>query len=131
MNSRNSNIKVSKDLISNVLEISGGYFSTEQLDKLLFIIEEEKKKFNFADSSEANLLRIINGMYNKRAFLEECLQYPHYLEIIVAISANSNYLADILVRDPEYFYWIVNPSTLKLKLGLERFSESLRDTLTS
>lgn len=131
MDSKRPDSNISSDFISNILEISGGYFTSEQLDKLFDLVETEKNKFNFVDSSEANLLRIITGMYNKRAFLEECLQYPHYIEIIVAISANSNYLTDILVRDPEYFYWIVNPSTLKLKLELERFSESLRDILTS
>jgi glutamate-ammonia-ligase adenylyltransferase len=129
LNSKKQNSKVSKIFITDILGISGGYFTPDQLDKIFHLLEEEINKFNFPDSSEANLLRIINGMYNKRAFLEECLQYPHYVEIIIAISANSNYLTDILVRDPEYFYWIVNPSTLKLKLELNSFSKSLENTL--
>ena len=131
MNLKRQNQELSKKFISDILEISGGFFTPEQLDKLFDLIESEKGKFNFPAFSEANLSRIINGMYNKRAFLEECLQYPHYVEIIIAISANSNYLTDILVRDPEYFYWIVNPSTLKLELEINSFSRSLNNTLNS
>ncbi len=129
MSLKKQNQKLSKNFISNILEISGGYFTPIQLDNFCDLIESEKNKFNFPGTSEANLLRIINAMYNKRTFLQECLQYPHYIEIIVAISANSNYLTDILVRDPEYFYWVVNPSTLKSKLVLEDFCKSLKNSL--
>ncbi len=103
----------------------------EQLDKFFDLIEIEKNNFIFSDSSESNFLRIIMGMYNKRAFIEECLKYPPYIEIIVSISVNSNYLTDILVRDPENFYWIVNPSMLNSKLNSKAFPLSLSKSLES
>ena len=131
MNTKKSNPEISKYFISKILEISGGYLTSEQLDQFFQFIENEKDKRFFTEVSESNLLRVIDSMYNKRAFLSECLKYPHYIEIIVAISANSNYLADILVRDPEYFYWIVNPSVLKTKLELDGFTKSLSESLQS
>jgi [glutamine synthetase] adenylyltransferase / [glutamine synthetase]-adenylyl-L-tyrosine phosphorylase len=131
LNTKKANPAISKYFISKILEISGGYLTSEQLDKFFKLIENEKDKHFFTEVSESNLLRIFEGMYNKRAFLSECLKYPHYIEIIAAISANSNYLADILVRDPENFYWIVNPSVLKTKLELDSFTKSLSDSLKS
>ncbi len=120
-----------KDFVNSIVEISGGYFTTVQLDELFELIETEKQKFYSDSSSENNLLRIVQGMYNKRTFLEECIRYPHYVEIITAISTHSNYLTDILVRNPELFYWVVNPSTLKLKLDIRIFSGSLTKMLQS
>ena len=108
LNTKKVNPAISKYFISKILEISGGYFTSKQLDQFFKLIENEKKKHFFTEVSESNLLRVIEGMYNKRAFLSECLIYPHYIEIMVAISANSNYLADILVRDPEIVSFQVN-----------------------
>ena len=131
MNTKKANPVISKYFISKILEISGGYLTPEQLDQFFKFIETEKDKHFFTEVSESNLLRIIEGMYNKRAFLSECLKFPLYIEIIVAISANSNYMADILVRNPEYFYWIANPSVLTTRLELNSFIKSLSATLQS
>lgn len=112
-----NNPKLSNDFIINIIEISAGYFSPEQMDRIFTLIETETAKYYFDSSAEANLLRIILGMFNKVSFLEDCIKYPHYVEIICAVSVNSNYLTDILVRYPEYFYWIVNPSNLRSEIS--------------
>ena len=57
-------------------------------------------------------LRIINGMFDKYFFLSECLRYPHYVEVLVCIASNSNYLSDILVINPEFFYLVTDSSIL-------------------
>ena len=126
-----NNPKLSNDFLINIIEISAGYFNPEQLDKFFLLVETEIRKYYFDRSAEANLLRIILGMYNKISFLEESIKYPHYIEILVSISVNSNYLTDILVRDPEYFYWIVNPSNLKSKIVFDDFNSSISAKLKS
>jgi len=126
-----NNPKLSNDFLINIIEISAGYFSPAQLDKFFLLVETEIRKYYFDRSAEASLLRIILGMYNKLSFLEECIKYPHYIEILVSISVNSNYLTDILVRDPEYFYWIVNPSNLKSKIIFDDFNNSVAAKLKS
>ncbi|HKI77669.1 MAG TPA: hypothetical protein VKA26_03930 [Ignavibacteriaceae bacterium] len=123
------NQSLSDNFIRNIAQVSAGYFSSNKLDTFFRVIETEKEKFYFDSVSEANLLRIILSMYNKISFIEECIIYPHYIEIIVSISAASNYLTDILVRDPEYFYWIINPSNLKSKLTETEFNKTLVKTL--
>ena len=125
------NYKLSLGFINKLAELSAGYISPENFDKIIQLFENEIGFRYFTYNSESNLLRIILAMYDKITLLNECLQYPHYVEILIAISNNSNYLTDILVRNPEYFYWIVNPSTLEGKLNEKSFAESVKTTLSS
>jgi glutamine synthetase adenylyltransferase len=53
--------------------------------------------------------------------LTSVLNYPHQIEILITITNNSNYLTDILVRNPEYFHWIINPSVLQQTLDDKYF----------
>ena len=121
---------LSEEFLVKLVEISAGYLPAETFDKFIELIQSEISNHYFTRSSESNLLRIISGMYDKYSFLTDCIKYPHYSEIIVAIAANSNYLSDILVRNPEYFYWIVNPSNLEPKLNLEEFEKSMISALS-
>jgi glutamate-ammonia-ligase adenylyltransferase len=121
---------LSDEFLTQLVEICAGYLPSETFDDLVIMLQSEISNHYFTRSSESNLLRIISGMYDKYSFLTDCTKYPHYLEIIVSISCNSNYLTDILVRNPEYFYWIVNPSNLEPKLNLEDFEKSVNSSLS-
>ena len=120
---------LSEEFFIKLAEISAGYLPSETFDKLIVLLQSEISNHHFTRSSESNLLRIISAMYDKYSFLTDCIKYPHYVEIIAAISANSNYLTDILVRNPEYFYWIVNPSNIEPKLNFEDFEKSVNSSL--
>lgn len=112
---------LSEDFIRKIIQFSGGYFNQVQLDDLFSHIENETKKHHFTHSSESNLLRFISAMYDRVSFLSDCLKYPHYIELIISLTSNSNYLTDILVRNPEYFYLIANPSSLEKVLSVDEF----------
>ena len=126
MSQSNNNQNLVEELTVELANVSAGYIPAESFDKIIQLFENEISGRFFTRDSLSNLLRIIMGMYDKISFLNECLQYPHYVEIIISISVNSNYLTDILVRNPEYFYLIVNPSALKIKLSEEKFNESIK-----
>lgn len=104
---------LSKEFISSLSEIAAFSLSAEKFEVLIELFEKEIKNHFFTHSSESNLLRIIRNFYDKSFLLNEIIEYPHYAEILISISSNSNYLTDIIVRNPEYFYFIVNPSNLK------------------
>jgi len=125
------NKKLSDEFINKLMNIAAGYLSPESFDKVISLFEYEISRKYFTYTSESNLLRIILGMFDKISFLNECLKYPHYIEILVTVSANSNYLTDILVRDPEYLYIIVNQSRLRSKLNIDNYTETVRQTLNS
>lgn len=120
-------INLSEDFISKLFEISAGYFPAGKFDELLSLIEKEAALNLFTYEAESNLLRIIQSSYDKITFLNDLIKYPHHVEIVTAIAVNSNYLSDILIRSPEYFYWAANPSHLKEKLELKSFKDSLED----
>jgi len=121
---------LSDDFINKLASFSAGSLSSQDFDKLLKLFEAEIKKHYFTHSSESNLLRIINGMYDKYFFLSECLRYPHHIEILVSIASNSNYLSDILVINPEYFSFIVNPSLLTPEIEKEKFSTEVSERIS-
>lgn len=116
---------LSEDFIKRIIEFSGGYFNEKQLKTLFSLIESEAARHYYTRTSESNLLRIISAVFDKISFLDDCLKYPHYIELLMSITVNSNYLTDILVRNPEYFYRIANPSYLEKK-----YSEKDYDDLT-
>ncbi len=125
----NPNKKLSESFINKLSDISAGYLENSEFEKLIDLFEQEISGKYFTSSSEANLLRIILNTYDKISFLNECIIYPHYVEILISISIYSNYLTDILVRNPEYFYWIVNPSTLKMKYDLDNFKKEVESSI--
>lgn len=129
MTEAQNNYKLTEEFIKKLFDLSAGYLPADKFDQLLELFNDEISKSSFSFSAESNLLRIITNMYDKISFMTECLQYPHYVELIISLSANSNYLTDILVVNPEFFYWIVNPSTLTTKLDKARFSEDLKNSL--
>lgn len=118
--------KLTNDFIKKIAKISAGNLPSAVMEDLLNLIEGEIENHFFTRSSESNLLRIIEGMFDKISFLNECVKYPHYVEILVNISVNSNYLTDILVINPEYFYWVVNPSTLESRLENRAFLKEVK-----
>ncbi len=107
---------LSKDFIIKIIEKAAGRIPQNQLENFLSCIEKEINLHYFTKSSESNLLRIIQNQFDFAFFANECLKYPHQIEILISLSNNSNYLTDILVRNPEYFHWIINPSVLSQKL---------------
>lgn len=115
----------SEHFVSALTAFTTGYMPVERIDLFIKIGESEIKQHYFTYSSESNLLRIISGMFDKVTFINECITYPHYLEILMLAVVNSNYLSDILVRNPEYFYWILNPSNLNQAPDIKEFEDSV------
>ena len=121
----------SKDFITKLIEKAAGKIPPKKLEDFLSCIEKEINLHYFTISSESNLLRIIQYQFDIAFFINECLEYPHQIEILISLSNNSNYLTDILVRNPEYFHWIINPSVLEQNLDEKYFTSSLEKTISS
>lgn len=121
----------SQDFLDKLTGYSAGYLLPDEFNRLilLFCKEAESGYFNFG--SESNLLRIISAMYDKVHFFKECLVYPHFVEVLFSISVNSNYLTDVIVRNPEYLLWILNTNKLKTALEKKQFKKELETTTSS
>lgn len=122
---------LSKDFILKIIEKAAGKVPQTMLEDFLSSIEKESHKHYFTKSSESNLLRVIQNQFDIAFFINECLKYPLQIEFLIALSNNSNYLTDILVRNPEYFHWIINPSVLEQKLETKYFKNILNNTVSA
>ncbi len=119
--------QLSDSFIQEIFRISGGYLDHRELDNFFVQLESEAGKFFFTRSSENNLLRIINSFFDRTLLIRDAVKYPHFTEVLVSVAANSNYLCDILVRDPELFYWVVNPSNLYIELTEHEVRENVKN----
>ncbi|HVO73666.1 MAG TPA: hypothetical protein VMT35_06560, partial [Ignavibacteriaceae bacterium] len=122
---------LSEEFLKKLAGFSAGYLPPDSFEKLQNIFSAEISSKFFTFGSESNMLRIISAMFDKSSFLNNCIRYPHFVEILSAVSANSNYLTDILVRDPEYFYLIVNEERLNEKINEKNFYAATFKSLES
>jgi len=122
---------LTKDFTTKIIDKAAGRVPQKILEDFLSCIEKESHLHYFTNSSESNLLRVIQNQFDISFFINECLKYPHQIEILISLSNNSNYLTDILVRNPEYFHWIINPSILEQKIDEKYFRNSLEKTVLS
>lgn len=90
-------------------------------------LESEAGRYHFTTTSEANLLRIFTSIYDRTLFFSELPKFPHHAEIIVAIPASSNYLTDIVVRNPEYLYQLFDQEYLAKKIRLGDISKEIAE----
>ncbi len=112
----------SQNFIDKLIEISSGSIPVNEFDNLISALQKEADKYHLTESSEANLLRIFTSVYDKTLFISDISRYPHHVEILTAISANSNYLTDIVVRNPEYLYQVFDQNYLIKKITTDIIS---------
>jgi glutamate-ammonia-ligase adenylyltransferase len=117
--------RFSEEFTKRFIELAEGSLSSEEFESVLSLLEEEASKFYFSPSSEVNLIRALNAIYDKRSFLSELLIYPHHSEILITITASSNYLTDIIVRNPEYLYQIFDQEYLERLLDEDNLKSEL------
>jgi len=105
--------KFSESVIRSIVINASGFLSPIELDKLIINFENQANNFSFTQSSESNLLRIFNSIFDKGSFFSDCARYPHLVEIVISVASYSNFLTDILVRNPELVYLILKDNFLK------------------
>ena len=120
---------LSQDFTEKVSRIIAGYLTEKEFMQFINLLKEEMGKNFFTYHSESNLLRIINSAYNPVTFINECIKYPVYIFYLVKISANSNYLTDIIVSSPGLFYLLSNSTFLENRLNEEDFSSDVHRTV--
>lgn len=120
---------LSEDFKNKIFEQIAGKVDKYSLEDFLFKIKTEINRHYFTRTSESNLLRIIQHQIDIAFFINECIKYPHEIEILISIANNSNYLSDILVRNPEYFFWVSTPSVIDKELDKKYYSKTLPELL--
>lgn len=118
----------SNGFVNKLLELTEGAISFNIFEKVLLQLEKQASDYYFSPSSEANLLRIFSSIYDRTFFFQEISNFPHHGEILIAISASSNYLTDIVVRNPEYLYQLFDQEYLSKFLEYDFLKKEVEGT---
>lgn len=114
---------ISEKLVQAIAGFTVGYFSNKEMDALLLSWETEAAQICFTASSESNLTRMLYSLFDKVYFLRDCLNYPHYSKAFLRIASFSNYLTDIVVRNPEFLYWALSSESLEENIDGQKFAQ--------
>ena len=79
------------------------------------------------DMALNNWERFVATLDDPEAHFRRLLEQPMRLEILLSIFAGSQFLADTLVRDPEFFEWVADPDRLHRVRGREEIEADLRE----
>ncbi|MGE5680468.1 MAG: hypothetical protein ACM34K_06255 [Bacillota bacterium] len=126
---KNKDNRISDSLIKDLKAATTGYLSTEDFGILVSRFNDEVRKGYYSPGVESNIHRIIFSLFDRVSFLSDAVRFPHYIQIVTAISTNSNYLTDIIIRNPEYLYWVVSPENLKGCLSEVYLKKLIHDSL--
>jgi [glutamine synthetase] adenylyltransferase / [glutamine synthetase]-adenylyl-L-tyrosine phosphorylase len=66
------------------------------------------------DKAITNLFRFAEATVSKASLFNDLVKYPVTLEVLLKVFSFSQYLADILVRDPELFRWLTASDVLMI-----------------
>lgn len=106
----------SDHFVSRTADLLKDYVEPAKIDKFIFLLNEKAVQNYFSPSVEYNLLRLLETNYDRIGFVFDSFRYPHYSDILVSIAASSNFLTEIVVKNPEYLYLVLQPEKLKNEL---------------
>ena len=88
---------------------SGSYYTLDQFSTAL---HEHLTVSPDPDTALTNLLRFSEVAVSKASLFNDLLKYPMAMEVLLKLFGHSQYLGDILVRDPELFRWLTASNVL-------------------
>jgi glutamate-ammonia-ligase adenylyltransferase len=130
LKSKKTNNIIPENFIKNLFEITAGYLSADDFEKLIAAISSSAKSYLFDQSSQANLIRIIQSAHDKSYFLRDLISYELNRDAIITIAQNSNFFTDILVRNPEYFYYALSSKNETKQIVKNFYDISIKNSLS-
>ena len=83
------------------------------------------------DMALNNWERYIHSLASPEFHYNVLLSHPMYLEILLTIFSNSQFLSDTLIRYPGFFDWLINPDLLNTTRKREDLEDELRKAADS
>ncbi len=81
----------------------------------------------FPDSALINLRRFLENSGSPAVFLDTITQAPPVFDMLITTFGSSQYMADILIRNPGYLYWLMDHGTWATEDTAEQFTDSMRN----
>lgn len=121
---------LSEDFRSAFVETNIGFVEDDALSYFLTSLEKEFETIHLSARVENNVLRILNSLFDRTSFIRNAAKYPHYCKMLAAISSHSNYLSDVIVREPHLLNWLLHSDALNIKTNGKVFYEELSASLS-
>lgn len=115
-------------IVSDKLQFS---LSPDELSSFINSIGHIYSEEFLSDRIVLNLHRILDADYYFSNYLHEVKSFQIYFEVIYKIAAFSNYLTDIVVRNPEYLSWCLSTKTLYEELSSKSITNELSDVIST
>lgn len=130
MKRKKTNNIIPENFVKNLFEITAGYLPAADFEELITAISSSVKSSLFDQSSQANLLRIIQSSHDKLYFLRDLIAYELNRDAVITIAQNSNFFTDILVRNPEYFYYAINSKNDPIQTDKYFYQTAIKNSIS-
>lgn len=119
-----------KELKNYLIKQSSSYFSEAEQRKFLKRIDKILKSIFVSERVLSNFRRIAENDYYQSIYAENLESFLIYTEVILKISAYSNYLTDIIVRNPEFLTRFLSSGELQKNFSYDLYKEELNSKLS-
>lgn len=128
-NNKNSN-SLGDVFCREFVEKNIGFIEDRALEEFLTLLENEFESTHLSARVENNVLRILNSLFDRTSFIRNAVKYPHYCKLLAAVAAHSNYLSDVIVREPHLLNWLLHSDALKKNISAKDFYVELTSSLS-
>lgn len=98
------------------------------LERLAPRLEESLSACPDCDGAANNLNRFVHAFGSRRQLFQVFSEHPAALDSLIQVISASQYLADVLVRNPEYFEFLTDRTRLETSKSVETMSDELQAT---
>jgi glutamine synthetase adenylyltransferase len=78
------------------------------------------------DSALTNLRRFLEISGSPAVFLDTIAQAPPLVDMLITTFGSSQYMADILIRNPGYLYWLMDSGTWATEDTVDEYTRTFR-----
>lgn len=121
----------STSFADNIYSLGAGFLSGDRVAAFQTVLEENSSGIIITAETEANLLRMLHSFFDPKLFIRDCLSYPFYARVLMLVAGHSNYLTDIVVRDPGPFFGMLTEGRLHRKTTAAELKKTVQSGISS
>lgn len=121
---------LSEEFCREIIERNIGFVEEHTLGGFLSLLEIEFKSTHCSARVEKNMLRILNSLFDRTSLIRNAAKYPHYCKMLAAVASCSNYLSDVIVREPHLLNWLLHSDALNKNISAKDFYVELTSSLS-
>ncbi len=126
---RSAGLRDGSRALTNLRSLSGTAELREIFSRLVVLAWESLRKVSDPDMSLNNWDRFALAVGDRGAHFAELFNQPRKLDLMLQVFATSQFLADLLIMNPEFLDWALNPAVVKNRRTRDEMLGDLRERL--